>query len=103
MKISTGQAGKQLGALVERVLAGESFELTRYGRTVALLVPYVPEDALAQAASVTELPEEPAPAQPNVPETPDSPPARVHSVEATKRAQAGRDALLSRMRTTKGR
>lgn len=44
--IDSGSAGKNLSKLLKRVEAGESFELTRYGKVVALLGPPVGEGVL---------------------------------------------------------
>ena len=37
--IDSGAAGKQLGKLLKQVAAGESFEITKYGKVVAVLGP----------------------------------------------------------------
>lgn len=39
MKIGAGQLSKSLGATLERVIGGETVEITRYNRVVAVLAP----------------------------------------------------------------
>lgn len=84
-EVETGKAAKSFGALIERVVRGERFVLTRYGRGVAQLIPLDPDPRLADHPPIEDLDAAPVPRPPR---------PVLSSVDKAKQEQKARDELL---------